>query len=240
MTSEIVKSDPAARVLREKLDEKWAANAPVLAIDEGPGHALASTIILAKRYGGTGTSTLALILEFLMRQEALIIEIGGNRCPALSNRGEGRHAHFSSHDEGRIEHAMDLRLAHPGRAAILEFEPALYTETLNIAAKMSELDAGFAPTIFYVCARHEWQPRYEKNAIARQIGQTFICHPAMRGLAAERQDGLHLPWLDRSITGALWTDSADLHDALAKCTGSWTLQETRHNLETFLKAILAR
>ena len=33
---------------------------------------------------------------------------------------------------------------------------------------------------------------------------------------------------------------ADLHDALKKCTGSWTLQETRHNLETFLKAILAR
>ena len=133
--------------------------------------------------GGTATSTLALVLEFQMRQEALIIEIGGNRCPALGNRGEGGHAHFSSHDEGTIEHTMDLRLAHPGRAAILEFELAPYTETLNLAAKMSELDAGFAPTIFHVCAKHKLQPRYEKNAIARQIGQTIICHSATRDLA---------------------------------------------------------
>lgn len=240
MTSDIVKVDPAARSLREKLDEKWETNPSVLAIDDGPPGTLASTIILAKRYGGTGTSTLALILEFLMRRQALIIEIGGNRCPALSHRAEDRHAHFSSHDEGRIEHAMDLRMAFPGRAAILEFEPALYTETLNLAGKMTDLDAGFAPTIFYVCGHHESQPRYEKNAIARQIAHTFICHPATRGLATEKSDKLALPWLDTSITEALWGDCADLGDALRKCTGSWTLQETRHNLETFLKAILAR
>ena len=60
MTSEITTFDPAAALLREKLAQKWRSNAPVLVMEDAPESTLASTIILAKRYGGTGTSTLAL------------------------------------------------------------------------------------------------------------------------------------------------------------------------------------
>ena len=239
MTSEITTFDPAAALLREKLAQKWRSNAPVLVMEDAPESTLASTIILAKRYGGTGTSTLALVLEFLMRQEALIIEVGGNRCPMFRGRGEDLHAHFPMSYGNRINDAMDLRLAHPGRVAILEFEPTLYTETLRIAKNMITLDAGLIPTVFYVCARHEADPLYAKNALASKIDQTFICQEAVQNPAAHGAGKLILPWLDRSIMKILWAGAGNLQTALEQCRGSWTLQETRLNLEQFYKTLVA-
>lgn len=240
MTNEITKFDPSGRSLRERLGEQWRSNAPVLVMEDTPESAIASTIMLAKRYGGTGTSMLALILEFLMQQEALIIEVGGNRCPVFSGRAEGRHAHFAMSDCNRINEAMDLRLAHPGRVAILEFEPALYTETLRIAGKLVDLDAGLVPTIFYVCAQHEADPLYEKNALAMKIDQTFICQQAVQTPASRSSEKLVLPWLDKSIIKALWDGAGDLEAALEQCQGSWTFQETRLSLESFFKALAGR
>lgn len=238
MTSEITTFNPAAALLREKLAEKWWSKAPVLVMDDASESGLASTIMLAKRYGGTGTSTLALILEFLMRQEALIIEVGGNRCPMFRGRSEDLHAHFPISDGNRINEAMDLRLAHPDRVAILEFEPALYTDTLRIAKDMISLDAGLLPTIFYVCARHEADPLYERNALANKIDQTFICQQAVQCPAAPNADRLVLPWLDKSIMEFLWAGAGDLQTSLEQCRGSWTLQEARLTLEQFYKALV--
>tara|TARA_R110002072_G_scaffold302681_1_gene487273 strand:- start:24334 stop:25056 length:723 start_codon:yes stop_codon:yes gene_type:complete len=240
MTDNLVKTHPGVGILRQKMDEQWKATTSVLTIHHPPDASVAPTIFVAKRYGGTGASMGALILEFLLQQEALIIEVGGNRCPAFKQRPPDRHAHFSSNGSDPIAPALDLRLAHPGRVAILEFEPALYARTLDIAQTYTSVAGAGPPMLVYICRQQEAAPRFAHNAQARGLGEPVVLREARQRVGDITPDQLPLPWLADAITNTIWDEGVGLEEALRRCSGSWTLQETRLNLGRFLNALLER
>ena len=240
MTDEIVKVDPAAGILRQRMNEHWQASAPSLTIDHSPDAAVAPTIFIARRYGGTGASMAAIILEFLLRQQALIIEVGGNRCPAFAKRLPERHAHFTSNGSDPIEPALNLRLANPSRIAILEFEPALYTRTLDIAQTYASLAAVRPPMLFYICRQHETAPRFAQNAQHKGLDEPIVLSEARQRTGDTAPDQLPLPWIAETVIATIWNEGAGVEEALSRCTGNWTSQETRLSLEKFFTAIQER
>ncbi|MBX7502176.1 hypothetical protein K3181_12055 [Qipengyuania sp. YG27] len=240
MSDQLAKIDPAAMALREALDAKWVDKTAVLTVNHPSGSVLAPTIIIARRAGGTGASMLALVLEFLLQHKALIIEVGGNRCPAFKHRSPENHRHFQSQDADRIAHAMDARLDHPGRIAILEFEPALYRDTLPVACRLAEMEPLCPPMLFYIACRNESSPLFAEKAAQRGLNELFMCRQAEQRCEPQSDEFLVLPWLDQAITGPLWREGITLPEAITRCRGVWTKEETRVNLEAFVEAILKR
>lgn len=238
--TELAYTDSRALIVRRKMDEAWKARDVSLTL-EMPGECeLAPTIFIARRYGGTGASTLAAILELLLQQDVLIIEVGGNTCPAFKARSSELHAHFPSNDDGRIHHAMDLRFANASRVVIIEFEPSLYKETLQVADRLSLRNNGVGPMLFYLLGPHETDPPYAKNAVGKGLEEPFVYRQARQRVFSDEDRAATLPWLDPSITRASWTGNLGLEQAIAQCPGTWTLQDTRLNLENFANSVLRR
>lgn len=239
MSSNLVISDDRSDKLRDELRRRWDSNTKPLVPSDKEDALVAPTFFVVGKGGGTGRSTLALTLEFLMRQEALIIEVGGNRCPAFRNRPLELHRHFTSRDPDRIDRALDARFEAASRVAILEFEPALYRETIEIAANFRNAASHSNLMVFYVAGRHEEQPAYRARAKERELHRVIFCRQAVQ--LARRRDAnfVFLPWLHQDITHSMHAGCATLSQALDQCSGIWTQTEARGRLAGFMQAILA-
>lgn len=238
MSNELINSDPRAVAVRAELQKRWNQNTAILTLNSSDGALLAPTMFVVGKGGGTGRSTLGLTLEFLMQGEALIIEVGGNRCPAFRHRTPDRHMRFPSRDPDRIERALDARMAAASKVAIIEFEPALYKETIGIAARFQAALGRSSLMLFYVAGRHEAAPVYPAKAKNNGLEEVFVCRQASEGPPRREPNFLQLPWLLPDIMHAMHADGASLADALAGCAGMWTQMETRDNLKGFAEAVL--
>lgn len=240
MSNELVERDPRALAVRAEIQKRWNDRTAILKLDPSHGALVAPTMFLAGRGGGGGRSTLGLELEFLTDTEALIIEVGGNRCPAFRNRSADRYMHFPSRDPDRVERALDARMNAPSKVAIIEFEPALYKATIGIAEDFQALLGRSNLMLFYVAGRHEAAPAYGAKAAQRGLGEVFMCREAMQRPPRGENGFLQLPWLPYDIVNAMHADGATLADALGSRAGLWTQQVTRLNLQRFAEAILQR
>ncbi|MEL7691473.1 hypothetical protein [Citromicrobium bathyomarinum] len=239
MSSDLVRSDPRAVALRDELQRRWNANTAILELRQNENAAVAPTIFAIGKGGGQGLSTLALTLEFMTGSEALIIEVGGNRCPAFRNRPPERHLHFSSRDPDRIDRALDARFNAPGKVAIIEFEPALYRETIEVAANFEAMLGQSNLMVFYVAGRHEEDPAYRVKAKASGLREVIFCRQAVQSPAGRDAGFVPLPWLHHDIMHSMHAGCANLAEALDKCAGLWTQMEARGRLESFAHAILS-
>lgn len=239
MSSELVTSDRRAVALRAELQRRWNANTAILELRQNENAVVAPTILAIGKGGGHGLSTLALTLEFMTDSEALIIEVGGNRCPAFRNRPPERHLHFSSRDPDRIDGALDARFNAAGKVAIIEFEPALYRETINVAANFEAMLGQSNLMVFYVAGRHEEDPAYRAKAKERGLREVIFCQQAVQASTGRHAGIVPLPWLHHDIMHSMHAGCATLGEALDECTGLWTQMEARSRLESFAHAILS-
>lgn len=238
MSKNVMMSDPRAVTIRAKVNKRRNEQAAVLQLHRNKEELLAPTIFLVRKAGGGGGSTLALILENLMKTDCLIIEVGGQRCPAFKDRPVDRYQHFLSRDVDRVDHALDARIDAASKVAIIEFEPALYRETIPVAARFKE---GFAPSrllVFYVAGRYENNPQYRIKAKNAGVSPLFMCRQADQ-IEQPREDGfLRLPWLSSQIQNGMHAERKTLSEALAASPGIWTQAQTITNLDSFATAIL--
>ena len=239
MSSDLVRSDPRAVALRDELQRRWNANTAILELRQNENASVASTIFSVGRSGGSGLSTLSLTLEFMTGSEALIVEVGGNRCPAFRDRPPERHLHFSSRDPDRIDRALDARFDAAGKVAIIEFEPALYRETIDVAANFEAMLGQSNLMVFYVAGRHEEDPAYRAKARECGLREVILCRQAVQTATARDAGFVPLPWLHHDIMHSMHAGCATLAEALDQCTGLWTQMEARGRLENFAHAILS-
>lgn len=240
MTDQLIKVDANAVALRQAIEDQWDAQTTLLTLEQPAEAMLAHTIMIAKRSGGPGAGTLALMLEYLTRTEALIIEIGGNTSPGFKNRSPERHRHFPSRDIDRVNHALDLRLERASSVAILEFEPALFRESIKVAASLKAMAPSSAIPMFYIAGTHEHGSSYKAKASHKGIDEVLMCRQATQRHCHDEEGYLQIPWLDREITANIHGSGLSLKEAIQSCSGQWTKQEARMELADFGNAIFDR
>ena len=232
MTNAVITTDANAVALRENTDRSWKRRVEELKAIKDIDGKLGPTIVLSRRQGGTGASTLALELDYIFTLDALIIEIGGNRCAAFKGRSPDHHRHFSSYNEDYINQALDLRLAHASRVTILEFEPTLFRQSLDIASKLTSRFPGSWVSLFYLAGRYEVEPKFPAKAAEMGFAKVLQCCLLQPGQQYAENGVIRLPWFDHRIMSAIHYEQKSIEEAM-DCVGIWSREEARYELERF-------
>lgn len=237
MSSELVLQDANALALREEMNRRVDERVRQLELADRSGASVAPTILTVRRLGGVGASTLNLTLEYLLKRPLLHIEIGGASCPAFKGRAGTDYLQFPSSDPNRIDQALNARLQYASRPAILEFEPALYQRTLEIAATLKLQVSPANVVIFYIAGKHDPYPKYARNAHNRGIAEVFLCRQASQSCEADPDGLIKLPWIDEGTISHMMRNGLTLEDALKQSNALWTANMTKASLEAFGSAL---
>lgn len=237
MSNQLTIQDANALALREDMNRILDDRVAQLEFQSSSGASVAPTILNVRRLGGVGGSILNLTLEYLLKRPLLHIEIGGAPCPALKGRHNDDYLHFSSSDPARIDQALNARLRFASRPAVLEFEPALYQRTLDIATALKRQISPSNVIIFYIAGRHDPYPKYGVNALNRGMGDVYLCRQASQSCEDDPDGLIKLPWIDESIVSRMMRGGVTLEDALKQTDVLWTANMTRTSLEAFGSAL---
>ena len=237
MSNDIAIQDVTALALRDKMNQRLDERTAQLELADNPGAIIAPTILTVRRLGGVGASLLGAALEYLLKSPMFRIEVGGAACPALKNRAGTDYHHFPSSDPDRVDKALDARLQAGSTPAIIEFEPALYQSTLDIATALKRQVSPSSVVIFYIAGQHDPRPKYETNAVSRGLADIYICRQASQSCEDDPDGLIKLPWLDQSLVSRMMREGLSLVDALKQSERLWTANVTRSNLEAFGTAL---
>ena len=237
MSNQLTIQDANALALRDDMNRSLDDRVAQLDFKSGSGASVAPTILNVRRLGGVGGSVLNLTLEYLLKRPLLHIEIGGAPCPALKGRNDDEYLHFSSSDPERIDKALNARLRFASQPAVLEFEPALYQQTLDIATAFKRQVSPSSVIIFYIAGRHDPYPKYGVNAFNRGVGDVYLCRQASQSCEEDPDGLIKLPWIDEGIVSRMMRGALTLEDALKETDALWTANMTRTSLEAFGSAM---
>ena len=237
MSNELTIQDPNALALREEMNRRVDDRVRQLELADRSGASVGNTILTVRRRGGIGASTLNLSLEYLLKRPLLHIEIEGAPCSALKGRGADDYLHFPSSDPNRIDDALNARLQYASRLAILEFEPALYQRTLEIAAALKLQVSPSNVVIFYIAGKHDPYPKYAANAHNRGMNQVYLCRQATQSYEEDPDGLIKLPWIDDDTVSNMMRNGLSLEDALKQSNALWTANMTKVSLEAFGSAL---
>lgn len=240
MSKELTVRDERMLALRGHLNRQMDERMANVELLSDSTEKIAHTILTVRRRGGVGATSLALTLEYLLKRPLLQIEVGGAASPAFKTRKESEYLHIASTDPARVDKALDARLRFASEPAVIEFEPALYQRTLDIALTLRRLVSPSRISVFYIAGLHDPMPKYATNAYNRGLNDLYVCREAKQDIGRDPDNLLQLPWIDGGVCSRIMNDGLSLEDSLRLSESLWSASMTREAIARFGRQLLER
>ncbi|MEP2722588.1 hypothetical protein [Roseibium sp.] len=238
MSNDLTTQDPVfARLLAVK-SQASAARLQELPLQFAPESGLAPTILIARYDGAVGASTAAAILAMLWPQP-LLIQIGGNASRALSGLAKESLLRFETNDPNRIENALDARMEHASRPAIVEFEQTLFREAISTTQILRGGEFGSAAALIFVASPHDRNLPYRTLAEEAGIDDLIVLAKPQAGKES-REGVIRMPALPKKVADAVYSEGMTLREAIRTCSGVYSREAFGLALQNFRNEIEAR
>jgi hypothetical protein len=192
---------------------------------------LADTYIIA-HYDGDGASTLALFLSLFMQTDPVVMEIGTNASRAFKSLPEDSVFRPPAGTQYPARIAMDERLRHPSKPAILEFGRTHWRDAIDIAAQLQRPPFSAASHFCFVASENDRELKVPE--LAHQKGVHNIVTFGGHKIAQEtRLNVIKIPTLPDSMQRLVYNDGLSLRDAVDASEDRFSVMQFIAELHVF-------
>ena len=197
---------------------------------------LAPTFVISRIDGGVGASMLALMLSLYLREQPLIIQVGGMKSWAYRELAEDHFMHIKpGEEEDPIAGPLDRRLKQGERVAIIEYEQAMPVEAITTTNYISEKLDGYA-MLFLIADKHD--QNFKLLQTAMDMGGERVMGLRKYALMQRQNENLlQIPSVPSAIAAKLQSQPSSFAYALKGSEYPIAMMTLRERLDAFVAKI---
>ena len=236
MSTDLTTEDSFNGRLQTFLRERPPVPQPTLPLKYHVTTGLAPTFIISRIDGGVGASMFALMLSLYLREQPLIIQVGGMSSWAYRELAEDHFIHVKpGEEEDPIAGPLDRRLKQGERIAIIEYEQALPREAIETTNYIADRLDGYA-MLFLIADKHDQNFKLLQTAMDMGVG----CVLGMRKYAlmqCQNETLLQIPSVPSAIAAKLQSQPSSFAYALKGSEYPVATMNFRERLDAFVAEI---
>ena len=225
--------------LQTFLQERPPVPQPILPLKYHVTTGLAPTFIISRVDGGVGASMLALMLSLNLREQPLVIQVGGMKSWAYRELPQDYFIHIKlREEEDSIAGPLDRRLKHGERVAIIEYEQALPIEAIATTNYIADKLDGYA-MLFLIADKHD--QTFKLLQTAMDMGVENVIGLRKYALMQRRNENLlQIPSVPSAIALKLQSQPSSFAYALKSMENPVATMNFRERLDAFFAEIAGR
>jgi hypothetical protein len=243
MSNDLLPGDGFQARLQTFLQERPAKQKPELPAYYNERTNLAPTFTIGRVDGGVGCSTFALMMAQYVKEQPLVIQVGGMKSWAYRDLPENHFVHIkpSEKEGGRedvLADTLDHRLKHGERIAIIEYEQALASEAIHSANFIANELQGFS-MLFLIADKNDL--KFKLLEAATNVGCQHVVGLRKYGLAQPQDDPLlQIPSVPSAIATKLQTQPSSFAYQLRAPENPVAAMRFKARLDAFFEEIIRR
>ncbi|MXO49632.1 hypothetical protein GRI69_15380 [Erythrobacter vulgaris] len=243
MSNDLLPGDGFHARLQHMLQDRSAKEKLVLPAFYNKHTNLAPTFEIARVDGGVGASMFALLLSHYLKEQPLIIQVGGMKSWAYRELPENHFIHVKPIDEEGdredvLAASLDRRLRHGERIAIIEYEQALPAEAIGAANFIANQLHGFS-MLFLIADKNDVKFKLLETAINLEVER--VVGLRKHGLAQRADDRLlQIPAVPSFIAAKLQSQPSSFAFQLKASENPVAAMRFQERLDAFFEEIKRR
>lgn len=204
---------------------------------------MAPTFLSGRVDGGVGSSMFTLMLSYYLKEQPLVIQVGGMKSWAYRELPDNHFIHVKPIDEEGdredvLAATLDRRLKHGERIAIIEFEQALPGEAIGATNFIADQLEGFS-MLFLIADKNDEKFRLLKTAINLETQRVAGLRKQSLG---QRPDDplLQIPSVPNFIAAKLQTQPSSFAYQLEASENPVAAMQFKKRLDAFFEEIKRR